>query len=255
MIYPTETVGCTRRSLLGRAAGVAGALSVAVVSGAEAVPDAGHVAKRKRDRRLVIWRGIDAWRTEVASVLVTDRGVRASATQVGVDPLPYRLDYRLDAADGWITRRLVVEVEGSGWHRRLDLRHDGSGRWRCETRASGSVDLPDPGGDMASLAGALDCDLGLSPLTNLMPIRRSRLNQRAGAEDFLMAWVSVPDLAVMASAQRYEHVRRSARGSVVRYVDRGLFAGFTAELKLDRDGLVVVYPDLARQVKPRDRAR
>lgn len=207
-------------------------------------------ATREHQRRLVVWRGTDAWRTEVAGVVLTAHGVEASGTQVGVAPLPYRLDYRLDAADGWVTRRLVVDVEGSGWQRRLDLRHDGSGGWHCTTGTSGSVDLPGPGGDMAKLAGALDCDLGLSPLTNLMPIRRSRLDRRAGAEDFLMAWVSVPDLAVVAAAQRYEHVSRSARGSAVRYVDRGLFPGFKAELELDREGLVLVYPQLARRVGP-----
>jgi hypothetical protein len=40
----------------------------------------------------------------------------------------------------------------------------------------------------------------------------------------------------------------------VRYVDRGLFDGFTAELELDRDGLVVHYPGLAERVgdKPRE---
>jgi len=51
-----------------------------------------------------------------------------------------------------------------------------------------------------------------------------------------------------SSAQRYEHVRRTAHGSVVRYVDRGLFDGFEAELELDADGLVVRYPELAMRV-------
>jgi len=43
-------------------------------------------------------------------------------------------------------------------------------------------------------------------------------------------------------------VRRTAHGSVVRYVDRGLFDGFEAELELDADGLVVRYPELAMRV-------
>jgi hypothetical protein len=34
---------------------------------------------------------------------------------------------------------------------------------------------------------------------------------------------------------------------VVRFVDRGQFDGFTAELELDRDGLVVRYPGLAER--------
>ena len=198
--------------------------------------------------RLLIWRGTDAWRVEAASVELARDGLVASGTQIGLDPLGYRLDYRLDASERFVTRSLMVHASGSGWSRRLELRRDGAGAWTCEASAEGVVELPEPGGDAAALAGALDCDLGLSPLTNLMPIRRSGLDRRAGAEDFLMAWVSVPDLAVQASGQRYEHVRATAGGSVVRYVDRGLFDGFTAELELDADGFVVRYPELGERV-------
>jgi hypothetical protein len=205
--------------------------------------------------RLVTWRGTDEWRAESASVVLDDEGVRATGTQIGADPLPYRLHYRLDAAAGFVTRSLAVTVAGDGWRRTLELRRDEAGVWAIATTADGepAAELPPTTaggarGDAAALAGALDCDLGLSPLTNLMPIRRARLHRRAGSEDFLMAWVSVPDLEVFASAQRYEHVRVAGAGSVVRFVDRGRFAGFTAELELDADGLVVRYPELAERV-------
>jgi hypothetical protein len=75
-----------------------------------------------------------------------------------------------------------------------------------------------------------------------MPIRRSGLHERAGAADFVMAWVSVPDLQVHASPQRYEHVRPD----VTRFVS--LDSDFRAELELDADGLVVRYPRLAERV-------
>src|SRR4029450_386870 len=86
------------------------------------------------------------------------------------------------------------------------------------------------------LDGALDCDLAFSLLTNLMPIRRSELHRRAGSEDFVMAWVSVPDLKLHASPQRYEHVCPG----VVRFVS--LDGDFTAELEVDDDRLVARYP-------------
>jgi hypothetical protein len=195
-------------------------------------------------RRLVVWEGIDDWRAEVAEVELTDDGVCATGTQLGVDPMPYRLDYTLEAREQFITTRLQVEVTGEGWSRRLHLMHDGAGRWTCDAGADGKVDLPPPGGDARALAGALDCDLGLSPLTNLMPVRRHRLNELAGACDLVMAWVFVPALEVVPYGQRYEHVRRD----VVRFVDRGLSPGFEAELELDADGLVRLYPELARRV-------
>jgi hypothetical protein len=149
-----------------------------------------------------------------------------------------------------VTRRLTVRAVGAGWSRRLDLRHDRRGGWTCSTEAEGEVDLPPPGGAVEALQGALDCDLGLCPLTNLMPVRRHALHERDEARDFLMAWVSVPDLGLHPSRQRYEHVRGDDLGAVVRYV--GEHRSFVGELELDRDGLVRFYPDLARRIEPED---
>jgi hypothetical protein len=193
---------------------------------------------------LVIWEGVDSWRAEAALVDLDADGLRASGTQLGVDPLPYRLDYELEAGPAWATRRLHVTATGTRWRRRLDLRSDGRGNWTCAVELDGEVGLPDPGGDPAAVAGALDCDLGRCPLTNTMPVRRHELHRRPGAMDFVMAWVSVPDLAVHLSRQRYEHVRADAAGTIVRYLDRD----FVAELEMDAEGIVVTYPELARQV-------
>ncbi len=82
------------------------------------------------------------------------------------------------------------------------LRADGGGSWLLEAHADGEPDLPAPGGDAASLAGALDCDVGLSPVTNLMPILRHGLLSGDGQVDLIAAWVSVPDLRVQPDGQR-----------------------------------------------------
>jgi hypothetical protein len=94
------------------------------------------------------------------------------------------------------------------------------------------------------LEGALDCDLAFSPLTNFMPARR------LGPEpvDHVMAWVSVPDLGVRRSEQRYEPIDDHH----VRFVS--LDGDFVAELELDDDGLVVRYPQLAELVPSEARA-
>jgi uncharacterized protein len=203
--------------------------------------------------RRVRWVAIDGDdRTEDATGVVGPDGLRATGVQLGGDPpLPYRLRYTLHTDEVFRTRLLDVRAEGDGWARTLHLTADGAGSWGCGTTAEGDAGLPPPGCDPAILAGALDCDLAFSPLTNFMPVRRTGLAERPGTADFLMAWVTVPSLQVLASAQRYEHVRAGPGGAVVRYVDRGLFPGFTAELELDPDGLVVVYPGLAEAAEPR----
>ena len=106
--------------------------------------------------------------------------------------------------------------------------------------------LPAPGGDHGAVTGALDCDLAFCPLTNVMPIRRHELHLHPGGRDFLMAWISVPDLGLPPSRQRYEHVGRRDGRLVVRYV--GEHRSCVGELELDEDGFVLLYPDLARRV-------
>lgn len=193
--------------------------------------------------RQLTWAGTEAWRAESAHVRQREQGFGVTGVQLGVDPVPYRLDYRLEAGAGWVTRLLEVTARGEGWHRSARLERDDGGRWAYRELAQGDVDLPEPGCDPAGLDGALDCDLGLSPLTNTMPILRHGLHRRPGAADLVMAWMSVPDLAVVASAQRYEHVSATATGAVVRFSS----GDFTADLRLDPDGFVVDYPGLARR--------
>ena len=59
--------------------------------------------------------------------------------------------------------------------------------------------------------------------------------------DFLMAWVSVPDLAVHANVQRYTFLRPADQGAVINYSS----GTFSADVTFDADGLVVDYPGLA----------
>jgi hypothetical protein len=181
--------------------------------------------------RLPIWEGIDDWRAEAARVDLHADGIEATGTQIAAG---HRLEYELDASAGWVTRLLRVTITTRDAERALLLEHDGDGGWLLD------------GADAPWLAGALDCDLGLSPLTNLMPVRRHELHERSGAAEIVAAWVAVPDLSVHASRQRYDHVRPG----VVRFTDLGLHEGFTADLEVDADGLVVLYPDLARAVTP-----
>jgi uncharacterized protein len=213
-------------------------------------------------QRALIWtgEGVDQdgdWHVELATVELSDSGLRASGTQLGAVPLPYRLDYRLDAtADGFVTRGLQLEATGAGWTRRLRLERDESGEWAVEVGGEGAPELgaeelPAPGGDAQALDGALDCDLGLSPLTNAMPVHRHSLHTEPGAAEFTMAWVSVPDLAVRPSSQRYTHVSRAAESRVVRFEElEGDDVSFTSDLEFAADGLVRLYPKLARRIEP-----
>jgi hypothetical protein len=183
---------------------------------------------------------------EFADVYLQPHRLTASGIAIGTAPVGYRLDYKLETLTGFITSGLLVTARGDGWSRQLDLRRTKSGRWSVRTKQSGLLDLPEPGGDVADLSAALDCDLALSPLTNSMPALRHDLLEEGGPVDLVMAWVSVPDLSVHASGQRYTFVRSDSKTSVIRYESRD--SDFVSEIAFDKDGLVVDYPKLARRL-------
>ncbi len=191
---------------------------------------------------------------EFAEIDLAGPELRAVGVAVSGDPVPYRLEYELDCGDGFVTRRLSVRAWGAGWGRHLELTRDPADGWSAEAGADGELGLPGappPGGDPSALDAALDCDLGECPLTNTMPVLRHGLLGGGGPVDFLMAWVSVPWLAVTPSRQRYTYLRRDAAGqppaadgplSVIRFQS----GDFTADVAFDARGLVVDYPELGR---------
>ncbi|MEU9033119.1 putative glycolipid-binding domain-containing protein [Streptomyces sp. NPDC048383] len=165
-----------------------------------------------------------------AWVRLTEGGLTARGRAVGLDPEPYWVTYALETADDYVTSRLFVTVETEDATRALDLRH-AAGRWSAD------------GSHRPDLDGALDCDLGLCPLTNTMPVLRHglHLHPASPAHRFLMAWVSVPGLEVSASHQTYTPLETQGPAAVVRYESDG----FRSDITFDDNGLVLDYPHLA----------
>ncbi|MEW2352834.1 putative glycolipid-binding domain-containing protein [Spirillospora sp. NPDC029432] len=191
--------------------------------------------------RSVVW--VKPEGAEIAEVEIAAGRLTASGTAIGAGPPPYRLEYELTTGDRYVTARLLVETYGTDpetgpWRRWLELVNRPEGEWSVSARAEGRVAMPPPGGDAAALRGALDCDLGLSPLTNSMPALRL---DGDGPAEHLMAWVSVPDLAVVPSRQTYERVRRDGGHLVFRFSSEG----FQEDIEF-RDGLVADYPSIGR---------
>jgi uncharacterized protein len=164
-----------------------------------------------------VWKLLAVPGSEASEVQFESDWLVARGVQIGP---AWRLDYELETDRGWVPTRLKASVVGDGFRRSIDLRPGGEG-W---------------------VEGALDCDIAYSPLTNTMPVLRSGLASRPGAEDFVMSWLSVPELTVHASPQRYEHVS----DGVVRFVS--LDGDFTADIELDPDGLVIRYPQIGERV-------
>jgi hypothetical protein len=148
-----------------------------------------------------------------------EAGFRLAGTAVlAVDRAPYLVEYAVRTDEEWRTRSVDVRCNED----RLEISADGAGGWSA------------PG-----VEGCIDVDLGFTPATNTLPIRRAGLAV-GDALDLDAAWVRFPELSLERLAQRYERLRED------RY--RYSSPGFHAELVVDEDGLVLDYEGLWRAV-------
>ncbi|PLS83873.1 MAG: hypothetical protein CYG60_20870 [Actinobacteria bacterium] len=115
----------------------------------------------------------------------------------------------------------------------IDLIADGEGNWT--TRSGEAV----PG-----LKGCTDVDISATPFTNTLPIRRLGLAPGESAE-LSVAYVDVGEMRAWTEGQRYTCLRQDAEGGLYKY--ESLDGGFTADLPVDADGLVLNYPGLFRR--------
>jgi hypothetical protein len=124
---------------------------------------------------------------------------------------------------------LVVATDRST--QSLSLRTDGQGHRRHnDGRICGDLD------------GCLDVDIWPTPFTNSFPIRRQPMAVGERRE-FRMAWIFGPDLRVQPQPQAY--TRLGERLYLLQNLDG---SGFSVELPVDEDGLVMDYPGLFRRV-------
>jgi len=177
-----------------------------------------------RPARAVMWRRItDNLCLEQAQLNWTATGPRISGMVLTAhDGKPMRVEYRIDCDEDWRTRRVQILQWLSDAYSRLCLEHDQDGRWRTNGQ-------PDE-----TLAGCTDVDLGITPSTNTLPIRR--LAMRVGAiSEVRAAWVRFPELTVTRAQQSYERV------TAQEYIYRNRDSGFTAPITIDPLDLVQEY--------------
>jgi uncharacterized protein len=172
--------------------------------------------------RRVAWRRSDEVQAdEHCTIILRDSGLSLIGTVLGAeDGVPVRIEYRVLAdAAGATTGVHVRDLRGFA-QRTLTLARDAKGAWTVDGAAA------------KGLKGCLDVDLGCSPSTNTLPIRRLRLAV-GGTKTIQAAWVRFPSLAVEKTKQTYtrldEFTYRYASGT------------FEAELVVDEDGVVAQY--------------
>src|SRR4051812_29926035 len=174
------------------------------------------------------WRRLDGPGREEARIEQTADGWRLTGRlETEEAAVRAQLMYTVDCERDWRTRQAVVTGSASGVPIRFEFAADGEGHWTLN------------GAPLPSAKDALDIDLGFTPATNLLPIRRLDLAVGKRA-DVLTVWLRFPELRVELLQQRYQ--REAA--CVFRYDALVDGKRFEARLDTDQFGCVLIYEGL-----------
>ena len=177
--------------------------------------------------RRVAWRRSDEVETdEHCTLSLRDAGLSLVGTVLGAEGgAPVRIEYRVFADPAGLTTAAHIRDLRGFETRTIALERDAKGNWRVD----GTV--------VRGLKGCTDVDLGCSPSTNTLPIRRLQL-AIGKPHKIQAAWIRFPELAVVKAAQTYTRLDE--------FTYRYASGDFEADLTVDDDALVMAYAEWRR---------
>jgi hypothetical protein len=185
--------------------------------------------------RTVLWQRIDPPGSEWCVLEREPEGWRLRGivlTEVATAPV--LIHYAVALAADWSTRAVEIAMRSGNANRPKQLRLTVAPEQRWQLEREPPQDPPLPQDDLRALHGLVDVDLGFSPATNTLPIRR--LDPAIGeAVAVTAAWVRFPELTIEPLPQTYTRLAERR----YRYESAG--GAFVAEIEVDDLGLVTAY--------------
>lgn len=161
-------------------------------------------------------------------------GYFASSVVIGTKyGQPFSAWYVIRCDASWRVQQVNVTTLHSA-NKRVELLVQSEGQWQVPS-----------GQPLPELDGCIDVDISATPFTNTLPIRRLALSPGQSAE-LLVAYITVPEMEVRPARQRYTCLEATEHGGLYKY--EGLSTGFTANIRVDADGLVIDYPEVFKRV-------
>ncbi len=183
-----------------------------------------------RGARTIRWQAVEGGGLEHLDLRREGDAIAAQSVVLGArGGIAYGLRYSIDLTADWRVRKVDLSLTTGA---RLTLISDGAGQW---SDAQGNA--------LAALAGCLWPDISATPFTNTLPIRGLGLDIGQSAS-IRVLYLPVPSLEPEAVEQRYTRLGEN------RWLYEGLFRGFSAELDVDADGLLLDYPETFSRIEP-----
>lgn len=178
----------------------------------------------------VTWRGLHAESSETFQLDASIAGIRAEGDIAGISPAgdPFEINYLIELSPDWkIMHVLLRDVQHEG--RYLDLTHE-EGQWFDET-----------GQHLEDFDGLELVDISLTPFTNTLAIERLMHADSLPSQTFDLVYIDGLTFALRRVSQTYTKLNQAT----YRFDDG---EGFTADLTVDKTGLIVDYPGLFERV-------
>ena len=174
----------------------------------------------------VFWKHIDGSASLEQCALSKDEKnwqIKGTLISIVEGNKPIKAEYSVICDLRWQTREADLSIATSeGSPRSMKIIVDLSQRWWVQGREHGE------------LRGCFDLDIGLSPSTNTLPIRR--LNLPIGnAAEISVAWLDLPTFKIQLASQKYSRTGEQA------YRYENIKTGLSADLDVDELGLVTSY--------------
>ncbi|TPL46720.1 hypothetical protein FJ937_22470 [Mesorhizobium sp. B2-4-4] len=178
----------------------------------------------------ILWRRLDLEGHDSCMLSQRPGGHRLKGQAIFLqDDRPCCITYEVDCDAGWHTRSARVEGFLGPQELSLGIERHTDGSWALN-------DEPQP-----EVAGLIDVDLGFTPASNLLAIRRFALAV-GEATPAPAAYLAFPELRMTRLDQTYRRL------DAARYTYAAPAFGYEAVLEVSPLGFVLDYPDLWKSV-------
>lgn len=183
--------------------------------------------------KILVWKCNYISTTEFTTVKqTTSIKVEGNITGQGIGKL-FHVKYSLDINNNWEIQSFRIDfISDTSFY--IELQKNAAGEW-----VTGENEV------RADLKGCTDIDISLTPFTNTLPIKRLDLPVGA-SKDICVVYIDLPENGLKPAKQQYTNLGNGI------YKYESLETGFTANLKIDKDGFVTDYPGIWHRVTAED---
>jgi len=174
----------------------------------------------------IVWTGLEYHSIENCLISNNKNGTDISSTIIGLyEGKIYKIDYAIKANKKWETQEVSITARHSDHQQYILLTKNAEGDWMMNDEKA------------YSFTGCIDVDIALTPFTNTLPINRLAL--RNGEEQTIsVIYFDLLNWDLKPVKQLYRRISENL------YHYENIPNNFEADIKVDKQGIVIEYPNL-----------